>query len=488
MKTFSSYSKTYTEELIAWGIPLMEKSDGKQRHTLTKIVWNKSFIDDKGALWTPVGPPETVSASIPVPSGSVVMNKPNKSKTTIMNLTLRSDKGDTMIVSKYLSSDEGGISNTEFKKIGLKRSRESFKITTKKIVAGATTVSIDVGRPGAPVVEQFYAFQDSEAMIDLIIKNLEKELPKSNIVSAVNSFLRRGCDHMNWPSDTPETLKVAIAQLLSEVIIGICLLKNTGFNLNGTPPFTDVADTFYLPVKDALPTIDFVVKMRNGNILKFSSKMEEGAAAAFGPRLKWAAVDSNPRSYIHRATALWMRGTSIGEFTDILKRRNGKIKEAAYEYAFSLIGMDDVDTWVTKTAAQRCDINAVPMKDRKKLINKLSAYVKANGRPFLVNNNYTKALLGGNVCALSMVVRFVIADAINNDPKSKTAMLNVLKMFDYHQLHLDKNAFMRTGTIKFGLKSFAGGTTKLTSVEIDPGKGSLSDTSGAYGFLNFRLK
>lgn len=489
MKSFSTYTQTYAEELTAWGIPLMEKSDGKQRHTLTTMVWNKSFIDSSGTVWSPVSAPEVVPASTPLPPNAVAINKPNKAKTHVMNLTLQNDAGNTMVVSKYLSSDEGGITNTEFKeKFGLKRSRESFKITTKKIVDGAPTISLDVGRPGAPVVEQFYVFQDSDAMIALITKNLEKELPKSNIVGAVNSFLKRGCDHMNWPSDTPETLKVAIAQLLSEVIIGICLLKNTGFNLHGTPPFTDVADTFYLPVKDALPTIDFVVKMRSGNLLKFSSKMEEGAAAAFGPRLKWAAVDSAPNSYIHKSTAYLMRGTQIGTFTDILKRRGGKIKEAAYEYAFSLIGMDDVDNWVKSTASARCDLTAVSMKDRKKLINKLSAYVKANGRAFLVNNNYTKALLGGNVCALSMVVRFIIADAINNDPKSKVAMLSVLRMFDYHQLHLDKNTFMKTGGIKFGLKSFTGGTTKITSVEIDPGKGSLSDTSGAYGFLNFRLK
>jgi hypothetical protein len=228
--------------------------------------------------------------------------------------------------------------------------------------------------------------------------------------------------------------------------------------------------------------------MRNGNLLKFSSKMEEGAAAAFGPRLKWAAVDSAPNSYVHKSTALRMRNTEIGAFTDILKRRGGKVKESAYEYAFSLIGMGDVDKWVKSTASAQCDLSMVPMKDRKALLHKLTAYVKSNGRPFLVNNNYTKALLGGNICALSMVVRFIIADAINSDPKSKTAMLSVLRMFDYHQLHLDKNAFMRTGAIKFGLKSFTGGTSKITSVDIDPGKGSLSDTSGAYGFLNFRLK
>jgi hypothetical protein len=489
MKPFSSYSKTYSEELAAWGIPLMEKADGKQRHTLTATVWNKSFVDSSGTVWSPVGQPEMVPSTTPLPPHAVAINKPNKAKTHVINLTLQNDAGSTIVVSKYLSSDEGGITNTEFKdKFGLKRSRESFKMTTKKIVAGAPTVSLDIGRPGASVVEQFYAFQDVDSMIDLITKNLEKELPNSNIVSAVNSFLKRGCDHMNWPSDTPETLKVAIAQLLSETIIGICLLKNTGFNLHGTPPFTDVADTFYLPVKDALPTIDFMIKMRSGNLLKFSSKMQEGAAAAFGPRLIWAAVKSDPNSYIHKGTHRMMQGTEIGTFTDILKRRGGKVKETAYEYAFSLIGMSDPDKWVKTTASQRCDLNMVPMSDRQDLIDKLTKYVKANGRSFLVNNNYTKALLGGNVCALSMVVRFVIADAINNDPKSQKPMMSVLRMFDYHQLHLDKNAFMKTGTIKFALKSFTGGTSKVSGIEIDPGKGSLADTSGAYGFLNFRLK
>jgi hypothetical protein len=489
MKPFSSYTKTYTEEIEAWGVPLMEKSDGKQRHTLTTMVWNKSFIDANGDTWTPHSAPEVVSASIPVPPNAVVLNKPNAAKKFLMNLILNSDKGNQMLVSKYISSNEGGITNAEFKeKVGLKRSRESFKITTKTIVAGAPVVSIDIGLPSSPMIEQFYAFNSPEDMISIITDNLEKAVPKSNIVSAVNSFLNRGCDHMNWPSDTPDTLKVAIAQLLSEVIIGICLLKNTGFNLKGTPPFTDIADTFYLPVKEAFPTIDFVVKMRNGNLLKFSSKVEGGAAGALGPSLKWAVIKSQPNSYIRKMCNFLMKGTEIGTFTQMLVTNDGKVKESAYQYAFSLIGMDEVSMWVGKTAVKACDFATIPIKKREKLLAKIRAYASTRSNNFLANHNYTKALLSGNLCALSIVVRLIIADAINNDPKSQKPLMNILRMFDYHQLHLDKNAFIRTGSVTFTMKSFTSGSTKVRRIIIDPGKGSLSDTAGSYGFLNFRLE
>jgi hypothetical protein len=44
---------------------------------------------------------------------------------------------------------------------------------------------------------------------------------------------------------------------------------------------------------------------------------------------------------------------------------------------------------------------------------------------------------------------------------------------------------MRTGSVKFFLKGLRSHISKIT---IDPGKGSLGDTSGSYGFLNFRLE
>ena len=486
MKSLTSYIKSYTEEMEVWGIPLMEKSDGtgKQRHTLTASGWNKSFVDGSSNIWTPVGPPEVVSADVAPPPNATILNSKNKSKVFLMNLTLQTDSGNRLVVSKYLSSDEGGISNTEFKiKVGLKRTRESFKISTKQLLAGASTVDMDIGRVGAAQVEKFYAFSDANVLIDLVVKNLETHLQSNtNLVSAVESFLSRGCDHMNWPSDTPESLKVAITQVLSELIVGVCLLKNTAFVLSSKIPFTSSVESFYLPVKDFLSTIDVVLKLRDGNIVKFSSKVKEGAAAAFGPRLIWAAVTSAPNSPVHRAANRLLKGTEIGKFTDILRSRENKLKHAAYEYAFSLIGMGNVDAWVKNTASAKCNITGISQKEREELIQKVSSYAATKN---LMSKSYFQALRDGDVCALSIVVRYIIADALNSDKKSQKPMLMILRMYEYFQLHMDKTAFMRTGSVKFFLKGLRSHISKIT---IDPGKGSLGDTSGSYGFLNFRLE
>jgi hypothetical protein len=225
-----------------------------------------------------------------------------------------------------------------------------------------------------------------------------------------------------------------------------------------------------------------VLKLRDGNIVKFSSKVKEGAAAAFGPRLIWAAVTSDPNSPVHRAANRLLKGTEIGKFTDILRSRENKLKQAAYEYAFSLIGMGNVDSWVKSTASAKCNITGISQKEREELIQKVSSYAATKN---LMSKSYFQALRDGDVCALSIVVRYIIADALNSDAKSQKPMLMILRMYEYFQLHMDKTAFMRTGSVKFFLKGLRSHISRIT---IDPGKGSLGDTSGSYGFLNFRLE
>lgn len=471
-QSFRSYSKNLSEAT---------------RHTLTASYWNKLFVDSAGVVWSPEAP-QIVPASVSVPTGAVLINKPKNIHKFLMNITLNSQGGEKIVLSKYISSYDGGITNNDIKeKVGLRRPVSSSKVTTNALVKGAPTVSLNIGRPGADVIEQFYVFQDADAMVDLIVKNLGEALPDKNMVSAVNSFLRRGCDHMNWPPGTTDNTKTAITLVLSELIIGICLLKNTQFNLKDKPPFNDVADTFYLPVKSALSTIDFVVRMRNGNLLKFSSKVEEGSAAAFGPRLNWAVFGSNPNSFAHKATMRLMQNTRIGELIGIMKERGAKkIKESVYAYAFDLMGADEVDYWVQKTSQKSCDYKSIPIEKREKLMTCVKRYLATNSR--ISSVDAIKELLLGNLCGLSLAIRYIVADAINNDSKSQRPMMFVLRLFDYHQLNMNKSMFINTGAVKFSIKSFTDGTSKVNRVIIDPGKGTLTDTAGAYGFLNFRLQ
>ena len=144
--------------------------------------------------------------------------------------------------------------------------------------------------------------------------------------------------------------------------------------------------------------------------------------------------------------------------------------------------MGNVDSWVKSTASAKCNIAGISQKEREELIQKVSSYAATKN---LMSKSYFKALRDGDVCALSIVVRYIIADALNSDAKSQKPMLMILRMYEYFQLHMDKTAFMRTGSVKFFLKSLRSHISKIT---IDPGKGSLGDTSGSYGFLNFRLE
>ena len=481
----------------------------------------KLFKDSERVDWRPETPPDVLRAdevSVKYPRLDIELNKRRKGQDMAMVITLLSNRGVRKLVVWY--SEEGsGITNKVMKKAGFERatishSNKSTKNSTKeesevrkkvtsthliKLGGQPPIVNIDIGNKSSIKIEKFYEFKGlslTTILVNGIIAFLDQEEDEP-LKTALITFIEGGCKKIEWGDRKVITRKTKLAwsEVMSEFIIGIhCLSGQNSFA--GKEPFNgEPVTVFYLPVKANLPSIDFILKIgRKGRIVKFSSKVDKGAASSFGALLYWAADASPDRPMGQYVTSL-LSGTKVGEYLKVYKKfpKQGASKSAAYEFAFSHMGLtvDDAKKMVERVAIDNCP-QSNPKIDNPleiKVWKAVSDY--GNGKPLFASalKKMNKGGDGqGNLCSLSAVVSKVMAEVINADSNSRTAMKKIACLWNYYQLHMKKTEWANTGTVGFGdIKIMSSGLCG-SNVILDPLKVSDTDFVASRGFMNFRTE
>ncbi len=334
----------------------------------------------------------------------------------------------------------------------------------------------------------FRVFKTAEELAKSILHGLEHEpsVPEYITEQMFEFFyenIERDVSIISWNGNIQGGDKTEIGKYIGELLPGFLILsKKTSAFSQRDFIYTTALPEYIVPEDPSFSGVDSIFDYRNvqqgGGISPISSKYGIGARASF-----WSNIMPEVLKYPDKFAKL-SRDSTIkrlisvaGNYPNVERSGRSIVFEYGMKYFLGDLSHDPDDIY-KKIAADKTpvdgEVSSVIRSAKNKIMGLNSSVYKETTAPVLIKN-----LTGGK--SLTSIFSRAIADELNADTATITAIKELVSGKNFFQLNLDESKFKR-GEIYFNVKR-----SSAVQITFTGSKAATNDIAAKQGTVNYLL-
>lgn len=334
----------------------------------------------------------------------------------------------------------------------------------------------------------FRVFSTAEELASSIIYGLEHEpsVPEYLVEQMFEFFyenIENDVSRINWNANIQGGDKTEIGKYIGELLPGFLILsKKTSAFSQQDFIYTNSLPEYIVPEDPSFSGVDSIFDYRNvqagGGISPISSKYGVGAKASF-----WSNIMPEVLKYSDKFAKLPADSTIkrliavASNYSNVERSGRSIVFEYGMKYFLGDFVHDPEDIYkkiVANKSTVDPEVASVARAAKTKLSSLNNSVYKETSAPVLIKN-----LKGGK--SLTSIFSRAIADELNADPRTVTAIKELVSGKNFFQLNLDESKFKR-GQIFFKVKR-----SSAVQITFTGSKAATNDPAAKQGTVNYLL-